>query len=307
LEGETLAHRNPAWPSGVILPLAAVTAAMAAFQAGAALAKGLFPAVGPEGAAALRISLGALMLLAVGRPWRNWPDRASIPPLLGLGLSVAGVILFFYLAIERLPLGVAIALQFLGPLSVAVFGSRRLSDLVWAAMAAAGVWLLVGVGEAAKALDPVGLAWGLCAGACWAAYILVGRRVSGSYGVATAGLSVAIAAVAVMPVGLAKAGLGLFDPAILPYALLVALMSTAVPFALEFFAMPRMPARTFAVFTSLEPAFGVVSGLVLLGERLALPQMSGVALVIGAAAASSWSSAAKTPDAHPEAADATPN
>ncbi len=302
-----MAHRNPAWPSGVILPLAAVTAAMAAFQAGAALAKGLFPAVGPEGAAALRISLGALMLLAVGRPWRNWPDRASIPPLLGLGLSVAGVILFFYLAIERLPLGVAIALQFLGPLSVAVFGSRRLSDLVWAAMAAAGVWLLVGVGEAAKALDPVGLAWGLCAGACWAAYILVGRRVSGSYGVATAGLSVAIAAVAVMPVGLAKAGLGLFDPAILPYALLVALMSTAVPFALEFFAMPRMPARTFAVFTSLEPAFGVVSGLVLLGERLALPQMSGVALVIGAAAASSWSSAAKTPDAHPEAADATPN
>ncbi|WP_309091668.1 EamA family transporter [Phenylobacterium sp.] len=307
-----MAHRNVAWPSGVVLPLAAVTAAMAAFQVGAALAKGLFPAVGPEGAAALRISLGALMLLAVGRPWRVWkgglgPGRASILPLVGLGLSVAGVILFFYLAIARLPLGVAIALQFLGPLGVAVFGSRRASDLLWAAMAGVGVWLLVGVGAAAAALDPVGIGWGLCAGACWAAYILMGRSVSGSYGVATAGLSVAIAAVAVLPVGLAKAGAGLFSPAILPYALLVALMSTAIPFALEFFAMPRMPARTFAVFTSLEPAFGVLSGLVLLGERLSLTQTLGVSLVIGAAAAAAWSSSAKAADAHPAGPDATPN
>lgn len=302
-----MADRNAAWPSGVILPLAAVTAAMAAFQVGAALAKGLFPAVGPEGAAALRISLGALMLLAVGRPWRAWPDRASALPLIGLGLSVAGVILFFYFAIARLPLGVAIALQFLGPLGVAVFGSRKLSDLLWAAMAAVGVWLLVGVGVAGQALDPVGIAWGLCAGACWAAYILVGRGVSGSYGVATAGLSVAIAAVAVLPVGLAKAAAGLFSPEILPYALLVALMSTAVPFALEFFAMPRMPARTFAVFTSLEPAFGVLSGLVLLGERLSLTQTLGISLVIGAAAAAAWSSSAKAPQVHPEGPDAAPN
>lgn len=307
-----MADRNPAWPSGVILPLAAVAAAMAAFQVGAALAKGLFPAVGPEGAAALRISLGALMLLAVGRPWRAWrdgkgPDRASALPLVGLGLSVAGVILFFYFAIARLPLGVAIALQFLGPLGVAVFGSRRPSDLVWAAMAGVGVWLLVGIGAAGQALDPVGIAWGLCAGACWAAYILVGRGVSGSYGVATAGLSVAIAAVAVLPVGLAKAGAGLFAPEILPYALLVALMSTAVPFALEFFAMPRMPARTFAVFTSLEPAFGVLSGLVLLGERLSLAQTLGISLVIGAAAAAAWSSAAKAAQVHPEGPDAAPN
>lgn len=302
-----MAPRSVAWPSGVILPLAAVTAAMAAFQVGAALAKGLFPAVGPEGAAALRISLGALMLLAVGRPWRARPDKASALPLLGLGLSVAGVILFFYFAIARLPLGVAIALQFLGPLGVAVFGSRKASDLVWAAMAAVGVWLLVGVGAAAAALDPVGIGWGLCAGACWAAYILVGRSVSGSYGVATAGLSVAIAAVTVLPVGLAKAGAGLFAPQILPYALLVALMSTAVPFALEFFAMPRMPARTFAVFTSLEPAFGVLSGLVLLGERLSLTQTLGIALVIGAAAAAAWSSSAKAAQAHSEGPDAAPN
>ncbi|MGA0605686.1 EamA family transporter [Phenylobacterium sp. VNQ135] len=291
-----MTNRNPAWPSGVILPLAAVTLAMCAFQVGAALAKGLFPAVGPQGAAALRISLGALMLLAVGRPWRAWPGRKSALPLVGLGLSVAGVILFFYLAMESLPLGVAISLQFLGPLGVAIFGSRKAGDLVWAAMAAAGVWLLVGTGLFGGApLDPVGVGWGLCAGACWAAYILIGRGVSGNYGVAAASLSVAIAAVAVLPVGFAHAGVALFDPAILPYALGVALMSTAVPFALEFFAMPRMPARTFAVFTSLEPAFGVLSGLVLLHERLSLAQIAGVALVVGAAACAAWSSQAKPP------------
>ncbi len=294
-----MAHRNPAWPSGVLLPLAAVTLAMAAFQVGAALAKGLFPAVGPEGAAALRISLGALMLLAVGRPWRAWPDRKSTVPLIGLGLSVAGVILFFYLAMERLPLGVAISLQFLGPLGVAVFGSRKAIDLLWAAMAGVGVWLLVGLGAAGAALDPVGMGWGLCAGACWAAYILIGRAVSGSYGVAAAGLSVAVAAIAVLPVGVAKAGADLFSLEILPYALLVALMSTAIPFALEFFAMPRMPARTFAVFTSLEPAFGVLSGLVLLHERLSVPQIAGVGLVVGAAACAAWSSQVAPPDEPP--------
>ncbi len=290
-----MADRHPAWPSGLILPLAALTGAMAAFQGGAALAKGLFPAVGPEGAAALRIGLGALMLLVLGRPWRAWPGRASALPLLGLGVSVAGVILFFYQAMARLPLGVAISLQFLGPLSVAVLGSRRWGDLAWAAMAAAGVWLLVGRSGLSGDLDPVGVGFGLCAGACWAVYILVGRRVSGSYGVAAASLSVAIAAVVVLPVGLARAGSGLFDPAILPYALAVALLSTAVPFTLEFFAMPRMPAQTFAVFTSLEPAFGVLAGLVLLREQLSPGQITGVGLVVGAAAASSWSSAAREP------------
>lgn len=299
--------RNAAWPMGVVAPLLAVTAAMAAFQVGAAFAKQLFPVVGPQGAAALRIVLGALMLLAVGRPWRAWPGRGSIVPLIGLGISVAGVILFFYLAIDRLPLGVAIALQFLGPLSVAVFGSRRASDLVWAATAAAGVWLLVGVGRQTGALDLLGIGWALAAAACWAGYILVGRRVSQGYGVAVASLSIGVAALVVLPVGLAHAGPALFAPAILPLALLVALMSTAVPFALEFFAMPRMPARTFAVFTSLEPAFGVLSGLFLLHERLSPAQVGGVAMVVAAAAAAAWSSAAGAPAAHPDLADAAPN
>lgn len=274
---------------------------MAAFQVGAAFAKSLFPAVGAQGAATLRLTLGALMLMVLVRPWRAWPRNAPLLPLLGLGVSMAAVILMFYIALEHLPLGVAIALQFLGPLAVAVFGSRRISDLAWAALAAAGVWLLVGAGEAGGEIDLEGVAWALGAAAGWASYILCGRAASAVFGSSTAALSVAMAAVLVAPVGLHHAGAALFSPALIPMALLVALMSTAIPFSLELYAMPRLPARTFAVFTSLEPAFGVMSGLVLLQERLAVFQVAGVALVVAAAAGAAWAGAAR-----PDPVDAPP-
>jgi inner membrane transporter RhtA len=274
--------------------LLATVAAMAAFQAGAAFAKGLFPAVGAQGAATLRLVLGALMLLVLMRPWRNWPAKPPLGALAVLGAAVAGVIVFFYLALETLPLGAAIALQFMGPLAVAVVGSRKAADLAWAALAAGGVWLLVAQGpdggQAGAKLDLVGVAWALGAAACWGAYIVAGRVVTAAFGRSTAALSIGIAAVIMLPVGVSHAGAALLDPALLPLALLVAVMSTAVPFSLEFWAMARMPARTFAVFTSLEPAFGVLSGLVLLGERLGLVQIGGVALVMAAAAGAAWSS-----------------
>lgn len=285
-----MTDRKAPGAAGIVLPLLATVAAMAAFQAGAAFAKGLFPAVGAEGAATLRLGLGALMLLALMRPWRNWPAKPPLGALAVLGLAVAGVIVFFYLALETLPLGAAIALQFMGPLAVAVFGSRKPADLAWAALAAVGVWLLVAQGEAGAKLDLVGIAWALGAAACWGAYIVAGRVVTAAFGRSTAALSIGLAALIMLPVGISHAGTALLDPALLPLALLVAVMSTAVPFSLEFWAMARMPARTFAVFTSLEPAFGVLSGLVLLGERLGLVQIGGVALVIAAAAGAAWSS-----------------
>jgi len=282
---------------GILLPLAAVVAAMAAFQVGAAFAKGLFPAIGPEGAATLRLCFAAPMLLAVTRPWRAWPRPAPLAPLLGLGSCVAAVIWMFYKAIAHLPLGEAIALQFLGPLAIAIFDSRRPSDLVWAALAAFGVWLLVAAGSAAAKIDLVGIAWALGAAASWGGYILFGRAASGAFGASTAALSISVAAVVILPVGVLHAGAGLLSPAILPTALLVALFSAAIPFSLEMFAMPRMPRRTFAVFTSLEPAFGTLSGLVILHERLTPAQLCGVAGVIAAAAGAAWTSGGdKTPE-----------
>jgi inner membrane transporter RhtA len=218
-------------------------------------------------------------------------------PLLGLGAATGCAVVMFYLAQNRLPLAVAISLQFLGPLAVAVFGSRRPTDLLWAALAATGVWLLVGVGHAPGrgAIDPVGIGFALCAAVGWAAYILCGRVASAAFKGATGALASSIAAVLVLPVGIAQAGATLLSPALVPIALAVALLSTVIPFSLELYALPRLPARTFATFTSLEPAFGVLSGFFLLGQHLAAAQIAGVAGVMLAAAGATWSSAANSP------------
>ncbi|WP_374469404.1 DMT family transporter [Phenylobacterium sp.] len=273
-----------------LLPLAACVTATAAFQIGAAIAKGLFPAVGAPGAAALRLLLGSAMLLAWARPWRDWPEKPRLSLLLGLGAATAGAILFFYLAIARLPLGMAIALQFLGPLSVAVLGSRRPSDFAWAVLAGAGVWALVGSGAGGARLDPWGIAAALCAAGSWAGYILIGRHAAEAFGRSTSALSTAVAMLFVLPVGVAHAGAALLDVSLLPLALVVALVSVAIPFSLELFAMPRLPARTFAVLTSTEPMFGALFGFLVLHERLAPHQLAGVAAVMAAAAGAAWSS-----------------
>jgi inner membrane transporter RhtA len=273
------------------LPLLATAAAMAAFQGGAALAKGLFPFVGPEGAAALRLCLGGLMLLALSRPWRAWPKDAPLLPLGGLGACIAATILLFYLAIDRLPLGIAIALQFLGPVCVAVASSRKASDLIWPALAAVGVWLLVGANSGGSALDPLGVLFALGAAAGWGCYIVVGKIAGVSFGGSAAALSVSLAGLLILPFGLWTAGASLFSLHLLPLALAVALLAAAIPFALELYALRRLPSATFAVFTSLEPVFGVLFGLVLLGEQLAAVQLTGISLIVAAAAGAAWSTA----------------
>jgi inner membrane transporter RhtA len=272
------------------LPLLATAAAMAAFQAGAAVAKGLFPAVGPEGAAALRLCLGGAMLLALSRPWRAWSKGAHLLPLGGLAVCIAATILLFFLAIDRLPLGIAIALQFLGPVCVAVASSKSRTDLIWPALAAIGVWLLVGVNSGGGKLDPVGIAFALGAAAGWACYIVLGKIAGKSFGASAAGLSVTGAGLLLLPLGVWTAGSALFSLHLLPLALGVALLAAAIPFSLQLYALPRLPAGTFAVFTSLEPVFGVLFGLLLLGEELALLQLAGIALIVGAACGATWSS-----------------
>lgn len=261
---------------------------MACFQVGAAVAKGLFPAVGPQGATTLRLCLGGAMLLALARPWRHWPRQAPLLPLMGLGVAMAGTILLFYLAIQRLPLGVAIALQFLGPLTVAVLGSRRAIDVLWAMLAGSGVWFLIEPRAGEAVLDPLGMVFALGAAGGWASYMLLGRITGRAFGRSAAALSVSIAGLLILPIGVAHAGTALMKMELLPLALAVALFSAALPFSLELYALPRLPARTFAVFTSLEPAFGVIFGFVILGEVLAWTQLAGVSMVMLAAAGAAW-------------------
>ena len=278
----------------MLLPLLATVAAMASFQIGAALAKSLFAAVGPQGAATLRLGLGAAMLIALARPWRGWPHRPAWLALMGLGISMAAVIVMFFLALERLPLGVVIALQFLGPLCIAIIGSRRLTDLIWAVLAALGVWGLVGGGAPTPRLDFVGVGFALGAAAGWASYIVLGRAASASFGTSTAALAVSVAALLILPLGARDAVAGLLSPALIATALLMAVFASAIPFSLEMYALPRIPARTFAVFTSLEPAFGVLSGLLILNERLAAAQITGIALVAFAAGGAAWARGEET-------------
>jgi inner membrane transporter RhtA len=294
------AEARPASRTQVILPLASALAAMVCFQVGAAVAKGLFPAIGPEGAATLRLALGALMLVALSRPWRTWPARPRYGVLIGFGIAIGATILCFYMAVDRVPLGVAISLQFLGPLAVAVGASRRFTDLMWAALAAVGVWCLVGMGARfGGRLDPLGVAFALGAAVGWGVYIVVGRAAMAAFGQSTAAVSVGIGALVVAPFGIAHAGAALFAPALLPMALLVAVLTAAAPFSLELYALSRLPPRTFATFTSLEPAIGVGAGLVLLQQQLSLAQFAGVGMVIAAAAGAAWSSARRTPDPLP--------
>jgi inner membrane transporter RhtA len=283
----------------VILPLVATTGAMACFQIGAALAKGLFPIVGAQGAATLRLSLGSVMLLVLVRPWRRWPNPAPVAALIGLGVSTAASIVFFYLALERLPLGVTIPLQFMGPLAVAVATSRRTRDFVWVAAAAAGVWALVGSRTVASKIDLLGIGYALAAGAGWAGYILLGKAASLGFGRSTAALASSIAALVTLPIGVVHAGAALLSPALLPLALLVAAVSAALPLSLELYALPRLPSRTFATWTSVEPAFAGLAGLVFLGERLTAIQWSGIGLVIVAAAGTAWSSGARPENQSP--------
>jgi inner membrane transporter RhtA len=278
-----------------------VVAAMASIQAGAALAKlRLFPAVDAQGSTALRVALAAAILLALWRPWRRWPTRPEAGWIVLYGAALGTMNLMFYMALQTIPLGVAVALEFTGPLAVAMAGSRRPVDFAWVALAGAGVAALLPLGRLSEPLDPAGLAYALGAGGCWALYILFGKRAGAGGTGRAAALGMAAAAVIVVPVGLAHAGPALLAPALLPAALAVAVLSSALPYSLEMVALARLPQRTFGVLMSLEPALGALSGLLLLGERLSLVQSAAVlsimAASVGSAATAGSPPAAPQPD-----------
>lgn len=171
--------------STLLLPIALLVIAMTSIQSGASLAKSLFPLIGPEGTTALRLSLAALILCIVMRPWRARPNFAAWRSLLGYGLSLGAMNLLFYMSLKTIPLGIAVALEFTGPLALALFGSRRLLDFVWIALAALGLWLLLPDTSANDHLDPLGMALALGAGVCWASYILFGQRAGAAHGAQT--------------------------------------------------------------------------------------------------------------------------
>lgn len=272
-------------------------AAMFSFQIGAAVAKQLFPAVGASGATALRLGLASLMLLAAWRPWRIRPSARETRLIVVYGLALGWMNFLFYLSLSRIPLGIAVALEFTGPLSLALATSRRPIDFAWIALAAAGLLALLPLGLESKPLDPAGIGFALGAGVCWALYIVFGQKAGNAHGGQTAALGMLVGAIAIVPIGVAHAGASLFAPAVLPAAFAIALLSSALPYSLEMYALTRLPTRTFGVLMSGDPALGALSGLIFLGEKLSLIQWGAIVSIMLASAGSAATSRAPTPAA----------
>ncbi|MFI6473950.1 EamA family transporter [Streptomyces sp. NPDC050516] len=262
-------------------PVALVVAGGISVQFGAAVAVTLMPRAGAAGVVTLRLVAAAIVLLLVCRPKLRGHSRADWGTVVAFGVAMAGMNGLFYQAVDRIPLGVAVTLEVLGPLALSVFASRRLVNVLWAALALAGVVLLGGGGFGS--LDAVGVAYALGAGVCWAVYILfsarTGRRFPQADGLA---LAMAVAAVLFLPIGIAQAGGKLLVPSTMALGAAVAVLSSVLPYTLELLALRRLPASTFAILMSLEPAIAATAGFLVLGQALSWPQALAIALVIGA-------------------------
>lgn len=262
------------------LPILVILISMVSIQSGASLAKSLFPLVGAPGVTALRLALGTLILVIVFKPWRLRFAKAQRLPLLFYGLSLGAMNYLFYLSLQRIPLGIAVALEFTGPLAVALFSSRRPVDFIWVILAVGGLWFLLPLGQNVAHVDLTGALLALGAGAGWAVYILSGRRAGEEHGPATVAMGSLIAAVVFVPLGAIQAADALWHWSLLPLGLAIAVLSTALPYSLEMIALTRLPTRTFGTLMSMEPALAALSGMVFLGETLTFNQTLALGAII---------------------------
>ncbi len=272
-----------------IQPIPAVLGSIVSVQGGAALAKGLFPALGATGTVGLRVGISAVILLAAFRPRLRRVAAAQWLTLIPYGVVLGVMNVVFYLALSRIPLGLAVTLEFIGPLGVAVAGSRRAVDVAWVVLAAGGIALIAP--WAGGGADALGVLLALAAGACWAAYILLGGRISRMIpGSAAVAAGMTIAAFVAVPAAVATGGFARLTPGLFAAGIGVALLSSAIPYTLEMIALKELPARTFGILMSLEPAVAALAGLVFLREVLSLRQWLAVALVIAASTGSTLTS-----------------
>jgi inner membrane transporter RhtA len=261
-------------------------------QCGAAIAKTLFHDLGPEGTVLLRVGFAAILLALLWRPRLGGHSRRDLGLAVVFGLSLAAMNFTFYEAIDRIPLGIAVTVEFAGPLAVAVVGSRRALDLVWVGLAAAGILLLARGGGAHAA----GIWLALLAGVFWGSYILLSQRVGRAFpGGSGLAIAMVVGGVALLPVGIAGGGGALLHPGILAAGVGVAMLSSAIPYSLELEALRRMPSRVFGILMSIEPAMAALAGFVILGEALRGRDVVAIVLVAAASAGASLTAEAPHP------------
>lgn len=262
-------------------PVIVLLVAMISIQCGAAFAKQLLLQLGVLGTVTLRLGLASIILCVVCRPWRNFPDRKAVQWIGLYGLTIAAMNSMIYAALLYIPLGIAVALEFLGPLTVAILGSRKKLDFLWVVLAGAGVFILLPHADSGNELPWLGVLYAMGAGVAWALYIVIGQRAgttAPSSMVTTIGILSGTLVVA--PMGIASSGMELLNPKYLPLALAIAILSSALPYYLEMIALKAMPSRTFGILTSLEPALASLSGMVILNEFLTGVQWIAVIFII---------------------------
>lgn len=295
---------SPRWVQA--LPLLAVFGSVVALGVGTSFAKQLFPVVGSLGTTALRVGFSALLLLLIWRPWRKPLSRAEVMSLIRYGVALGCMNLMFYQSLKTIPFGVAVAIEFSGPLTLAVITSRQRIDFLWIALAIAGLALLLPFGNISidgndvSALNPEGVFCALVAAVFWAAYILFGKKVGHLHAGHSVSLGLSVAAITVVPFGIWHAGSALWQPEILLAGLVVGAISSAIPISLEMVALKRLTPGAFGVMTSMEPAVAALLGLLMLNEQLTAPQWLAIGLVMCAAAGSA---ATSQPTVHRSAAD----
>ena len=271
------------------VPFLAVLGSVTALGVGTSWAKhALFPVVGAQGTTAVRVGLSALLMLMLWRPWRWRLSRADAQAVVLYGAALGAMNLMFYLSLQTLPFGLAVAIEFAGPLAVAIWSSRRAVDFVWVALAIVGLALLLPLGLSGSTLAPLGVLYAVGAAVFWALYIVFGKRAGHLHAGQSVSLGLLVAALVVVPVGVAHAGAALLSPSVLLVGVAVAAISSALPISLEMMALKRLPKEAFGIMISMEPAVAALLALALLGERLDTVQW----LAIGCIVAASMGSAA---------------
>jgi inner membrane transporter RhtA len=273
---------NP--PGGALLAGVALVSSQISLNAGAAIAKQLFPAVGVEGVTAYRIGFAALLMMAIFRPWRvplTWRQAGNV----AVYGSVIGLMnLLIYRSFSHIPMGIAVAIEVSGPLTVAVLSSRRPRDFAAVGLAIVGLYFLLPIHGEVNQLDPVGVAYAAGAAVCWALYIVFGKRVSTMHGGQSVAWGMTAGALFIVPLGAWTSGATMLTPSFMAVGLAIAVMSSALPYTLEMVSMRRLSSRTFSMFSSGAPAISALAGMLILGEHLTPTQWWAIASIVAATA-----------------------
>ncbi len=263
-----------------LLPSLAVLTSIISLTVGTSFGKHLFAEVGPEGTSAIRVGLAAILMLAFWRPWREPLDKEAIKRIGIYGLVMGGMNFCFYMSLDTLPIGIAIAIEFTGPLVVAILSSRKALDFLWIILAVVGLAMLLPITPGAVSLNPIGVAYAFTAAALWGLYIVVGKRVGHLPAGHTTSYGMMIGGVLLFPFAITHVGSKILDPNIIFGGLGLAIASSAIPYTLEMYALKRLPRNTFSILLSLEPAVGAISGMLILSEHLSIQQWIAIASVM---------------------------